>query len=331
MGDTGARAANNSRASTADELKAMLAQIDRGLQRGAVAAGTLIEFTPGATPWEIVEVFRVAAKHGASVHVHMRGLAEPYYFLETEEVIAASAATGAAAHIVHIQSSVGEDTPRALSLIRGARARGLDITTEVYPYTASMSEIDAADTDNWQSWPDRKFARMEWAKTGERLTRASFGRYRALGGYIVDYNNTEAIVTAAVADSLTMIASDGILHDGVGHPRVAGTFARVLGHHVREIHALTLMDALRKMTIEPAKRLEHRVPTIAKKGRVQIGADADLVVFDPTTIIDRATYREPTLSPLGLAHVLVNGVLVVRGGTVVAGRFPGKPVRAPLH
>ena len=160
----------------------------------------LIEFTPAATPWEIVEVFRVAATHGAPVHVHMRGVPEPYYFLETEEVIGAAAATGASAHIVHLQSSLGEDTPRGLELIRGARARGLDITTEVYPYTASMSPIEAADNDDWPSWPERRFQRMEWALTGERLTRESFAKYRALGGLIVDYNNTEDIVTAAVAE-----------------------------------------------------------------------------------------------------------------------------------
>jgi N-acyl-D-aspartate/D-glutamate deacylase len=261
----------------------------------------------------------------------MRVLDEPYYFLETEEIIAASAATGAAAHIVHINSSLGEDAPRGLELIRGARARGLDITTEVYPYTASMSPIDAADSDNWQTWSDKKFQRLEWAATGERLTRESFGRYRAVGGYIVDYNNTEEVVAAAVADPLTMIASDGILHDGVGHPRVAGTFARLLGRYVREQRALTLMDALRKITIEPARRMERRVPSMTRKGRLQVGADADIVLFDPAAIIDRATYREPTLPPLGLRDVLVNGVIVVRSGVVQVDTFPGRAVRAPIQ
>jgi dihydroorotase len=323
--------AAKSRASTAAELQEIVAAIDHGLQRGAIAAGMLIEFTPAATPWEILQVFQVAAKHNAAVHVHMRVLDEPYYFLETEEVIAASAATGAAAHIVHINSSLGEDTPSGLDLIRGARARGLDITTEVYPYTASMSPISAADSDNWQTWSDKKFQRMEWAATGEQLTRESFGRYRAIGGYIVDYNNTEEVITAAVADPLTMVASDGILNDGVGHPRVAGTFARLLGRYVREQRALTLMDALRKITIEPARRMERRVPSMARKGRLQVGADADIVLFDPATIIDRATYREPTLPPLGLRDVLVNGVIVVRSGAVQADTFPGRAVRAPIQ
>jgi N-acyl-D-aspartate/D-glutamate deacylase len=320
-----------SRAATPAELLEIATAMDRGFRRGAVAAGMLIEFTPAATPWEVVQVFRVAAQHGAAVHVHMRNMAEPYYFLETEEVIGASAATGAPAHIVHIQSSLGEDTPRGLELLRGARARGLDITTEVYPYTASMSPIEAADSDDWESWPDRKFQRLEWALTGERLTRATFARFRALGGYLVDYNNTEEVVTAAVADPLTMIASDGILHDGVGHPRAAGTFARVLGRYVRELRALTLMDALRKMTIEPARRMEHRVAAMASKGRLQVGADADVVVFDPTTIIDGATYREPALPPVGLRDVVVNGVVVVRDGTVTRNTFPGRAMRGPIQ
>ena len=133
MGDTGKRTPvgpAKSRASTKAELAAIVAMVDRGFRRGALAAGMVIEMTPGATPWEIYEVFRVAAAHGAAVHVHMRSVPEPYYFLETEEVIAA-AASGAAAHIVHIQSSVGEDTPQALELVRGARighyVRGLSV------------------------------------------------------------------------------------------------------------------------------------------------------------------------------------------------------------
>lgn len=334
MADTGSGAPvgpAKSRAATDDELAAIVQQMGDGLRQGAVAAGMLLEFTPAARPWEVIEVFRLAASHRATVHVHVRSLDESEYFLETEEIIAAAAATGASAHVVHIQSSGGEDTPRMLQLLRGARLRGLDITAEVYPYTASMTRIEAAEFDRWESWSDRRLARLEWASTGERLTRASFSRFRQMGGLVVDHDNTEAVVTAAVADPLTMIASDGILHDGVGHPRVAGTFARVLGHYVREVGALTLMDALRKMTIAPARRLGKRVPSMAFKGRLQAGADADLVVFDPQHIIDRATYRNPTLPPIGIRDVVVNGVVVVRNASLQAGVLPGRAVRAPAR
>lgn len=334
MGDTSTAAPTGpakSQAATPDQLAAMLERVEAGLERGAVAVGLLIEFTPGARPWEIVELFRVAARHGATVHVHLRALEEPYYFLETEEVIGAAAATGAAVHIVHIQSSGSEDTPQMLELVEGAQRRQLDITAEVYPYGASMSRIEAAEFDDWPTWSDRKFARLEWAATGEQLTRQSFPRFRQLGGFVVDHNNPEDVVTAAVAHPLTMIASDGILSNGVGHPRVAGTFARVLGHYVREVNALTLMEALRKMTIAPAQRMERRVPAMAAKGRIQPGADADVVLFDPKQVLDRATYREPTLPPVGIRDVVVNGVVVVRNGVLREGVHPGRPVRAPAQ
>lgn len=326
-GTPGGRAA--SAAATDAELAAIRAHADKGLKQGAVAVGLLIEYTPGARPWEIIEMFKAAAVHRATVHVHVRSLDERFYFLETEEVIAAAAATGASAHIVHIQSSGGDDTPRMLELIRGARKRDLDVTTEAYPYAASMSAIEGSGNDDWESWPDRKFGRFEWPTTGERLTRESFARYRRQGGQVIDHNNTEAVVTAAVSDPLTMIVSDGVLHDGVGHPRIAGTFARVLGHYVRELRALTLMEALRKMTIAPAQRMERRVEAMTRKGRLQPGADADIVLFDATRIIDRATYREPTLPPSGIRDVIVNGVVVVRNGAVQDGVLPGRPIRAP--
>jgi dihydroorotase len=138
-------------------------------------------------------------------------------------------------------------------------------------------------------------------------------------------------VRAALPDTLVMIVSDGILQDGQGHPRAVGSPARVLGRYVRDARTLTLMDAIRRMTLLPARRLEPRVPSMQRKGRVQVGMDADLVVFDAATVRDEGTFRDPGRPPAGIPHVLVGGVVVVRGGVLLPGRLPGQPVRGPLE
>ena len=133
-------------------------------------------------------------------------------------------------------------------------------------------------------------------------------KYRKIGGPVIGHSNTDEMVAVAINSPITAIASDGYMSNGIGHPRTSGTYSRVLGHYVREGGSLSLMDALRKMTLMPAQRLEARVPAMRNKGRVRVGADADLTLFDPARVADRATYRQPTLQPEGIRHVLVNGV-----------------------
>ena len=144
------------------------------------------------------------------------------------------------------------------------------------------------------------------------------------------HTNTEPMVAAAIASSLTIVASDAYWQNGTGHPRTTGTFSRVLGRYVREGRALSLMNAIRKMTIMPARRLEARVPAMRQKGRLSIGADADVTIFDASTVIDRSTYREPALPPVGIRHVLVHGVSVVANGKAIEGVSPGRAVRAAV-
>ncbi len=142
------------------------------------------------------------------------------------------------------------------------------------------------------------------------------------------HTNTERMVAVAITSPLTIIASDAYWQDGTGHPRTTGTFARVLGRYVREARSLSLMDAIRKMTLAPAQRLKARVPAMRQKGRLRVGADADITIFDPLTVLDRSTYREPSLAPVGIQHVIVNGVSVVANGQAVEGVAPGRAVRA---
>lgn len=316
---------------TENQIAELKQQIEHGLERGAVAVGFGIQYTPSATPWEILEMFRVAARYHASCHVHLRSKRDQDLersISGLEEIIAAATITGAPLHVVHIQSSGGRSTARLLQMIEEARSHGLDVTTECYPYTAGMTDIKSAIfNEGWQNLMELNYHNLQWPATGERLTAESFARYRKIGGLVIAHTNPEEVVRAAVAHPLTMIASDGFLQ----HPRGAGTYARVLGRYARDAKALTLMDALRKMTIMPAQRLEQRAPMMKKKGRVQVGADADLVIFDADRVIDRSTYENAAQSSDGIKLVLVNGVVVVRDGQFQTGATPGRALRAPTR
>jgi dihydroorotase len=126
-----------------------------------------------------------------------------------------------------------------------------------------------------------------------------------------------------------MVGSDGVpLTNGGGHPRGVGTYARVLGHYVREQKVIDLMTALRKITVMVAARLEPYVPAMRRKGRLAAGMDADITVFDPARVIDRATYERPAQYSEGIRHVLVGGTFVVRDEALVDGVAPGRAIRA---
>lgn len=213
-------------------------------------------------------------------------------------------------------------------MIGDARSQGLDVTTELYPYTAASNPIESAMFDEgWQKRLGIVHQDLQWVATGERLTAESFARYRRTGGRVIIHMIPETIVHGAIASPLTMIASDGVK----GHPRSSGTFARVLGRYVREVQALTLGEALRKMTLMPAQRLERRVPAMARKGRLRVGADADITIFDPAVIGDESTYEQPARESRGIHHVLVNGELVVTNGQRQPGSAPDKAIRAAIH
>jgi len=313
------------RAATPAEIGEIAKRIEIGLSEGAVSIGTGFPYTPAATRDELLAVFRVAAKTKTPVHVHIRpGVAG------LKEALALADETNAPLHVVHINSAGLAETPVMLEMIREARAHRRDVTTEAYPYDAGMTEIQSATIqDVYKSAPEERLAELEWPRTGERLNRESYDRYSRIGGPVVVHTNTEEMVAVAIANPLTIIASDAYWQNGTGHPRTTGTFARVLGRYVRETRSLSLMDAIRKMTLMPAQRLEARVPAMRQKGRLRVGADADITIFDESRVLDRSTYREPSLSPVGIQHVIVNGVSVVANGRAVEGVAPGKEVRAP--
>ena len=303
----------------------MEAILRRGLSEGALAVGMGTAYTPGANMAEVERMFRVAAAGGASVHIHMRnGVAG------LDSTIAAADAAKAKLHIVHVNSSGGDDLDAFLEHITAARARGQDVTTEAYPYGAGMTEISSAMFDGWEKWTDERIAQHQLVSTGERLTRKTFAEARAQANLpVIIHGRSEEQTRAAILSPLSMIASDGFIKDGRGHPRTSGSYSKVLGKYVREEKGLSLMDALRKMTIMPAQRLEARVPAMAGKGRIKVGADADLVVFDPATVIDKSTYENAAIPAAGIPWVIVGGQVVVESGQLTAAR-PGKAIRAPV-
>jgi N-acyl-D-aspartate/D-glutamate deacylase len=309
---------------TAAQVAAMEAILQKGLAEGAVAVGAGSAYTPGAPMAEIERMMRVAAAAGAPFHIHIRDGID-----ELRATIAAARRAGAALHLVHINSVSNEALPEYLAAIQAARDAGQDVTTEAYPYGAGMTEIQSALFDDWKTWPEARFQQHQLVATGERLTRASFGAAREKGGTVIIHNRSEAQTRAAIASPLSMIASDGFIEAGRGHPRTSGTYAKVLGTYVRDQQVVTLPEAIRRMTLEPATRLEARVPSMARKGRLAVGADADVTVFDPATVRDRATYEDATIPSAGIPYVIVGGQVVVDQGVVTAAR-PGKAVRAPV-
>ena len=317
------------------QLPQLERRLDAALEEGALGIGMGINYTPEATREEIVRTFGVAARHRAPVFVHARwaGLLEHAGGVAAvQEVIADAAATGASLHVVHLTSMGLSATPLLLAMIDGARARGLDVTTEAYPYTAGATMLQSAIFDHgFQERMGVTYKDILWPATGERLTAESFERYRKQGGLAVIFAIPDSAADQAYRDPPVMVASDGgfLMKNGalIGHPRSAGTHARILGRFVRERGVISLMEGVRKMTLLPARRLETVDPDMRRKGRVQRGADADLVVFDAARVIDRATFEQPTQYSDGIVHVLVNGTFVVRRSSIVPGVAPGRPVR----
>jgi N-acyl-D-aspartate/D-glutamate deacylase len=313
---------------TPAQLAAIERRLGAELDAGALGIGMGIQYTPGATRSEVIHVFRLAASRRVPVFTHVRsfGHIEPGSSIEAvSEVIGAAAVTGASLQIVHLNSSCVRDAPECLDLVAGARARGLDVTTEAYPYLAGMTTINSALFDgNWREKLGIDYDSLQLPNTGERLTKARFETLHASpeAQPVIIFVNSDEVVDAVIAAPLVSIASDG--EDG--HPRNAGTFSRILARYVRERGSVTLMDAIRKMSLMPAQRLEKSTPAARAKGRLQEGADADVIAFDPRTVSDRATYAAPREPSVGMKFVIVAGTVLIDGGKLLPDRFPGQAI-----
>jgi N-acyl-D-aspartate/D-glutamate deacylase len=316
---------------TPDQIKRIEQRLRDEINAGALGIGMGIQYTPGATRLEVIDMFRVAAERKLPVYTHIRsfGRIEPGSAIEAvEEVIGAAAITGAPLHIVHVNSTCLRDTLECLSLIEGARARALDVTTEAYPYIAGMTQVNSAlFNPGWREKLGIEYGNLVLPNTGEHLTKARFDElHRSSEAQdVLVFANTQAMVDATIPNPLIMIASDG----ADGHPRNAGTYSRVLAQYVREKKTLSLMDALRKMSLMPAQMLERSTPEARHKGRLREGADADIVVFDPQTISDRSTFEKPMEPSVGVRELLVAGTVLIDGGKLVPDVYPGRAIVGP--
>jgi N-acyl-D-aspartate/D-glutamate deacylase len=345
------------REASPDETGRILSLLEADIAAGALGIGVLVGYAPATGPQEYLRVAALAARAGVPTFTHSRDLVEftPRTRVDgAEEIVRAAGETGAHMHYCHVNSTTLRNAERVLGLVERARQAGSRVSTEAYPYGAGMTAIGAAFLA-----PERLHERglvpgsLMYAPTGEQI--ASEARLRELrgadpGGLVIVHNLDEdkpddvAMLMRYLTFPGSVIASDAMPLTWTGaradhdawplppaartHPRTAGTFARAIRMLTRDGGSLTLPEALARCSLLPARLLEGHVPAMRRKGRLAPGCDADIVVFDPATITDQATYAESIRPSTGIRHVLVNGGFVVRDGALVPAARPGRAVLA---
>ncbi len=320
-----------------EQIKEALIIAEKALLNGCLGISFSLEYSPGSKSNEIVSMMKLAHRYNVPVFFHTRYSTtnSPGTSIEgLEEVIDYARITGAAVHIDHINSTGGTFCmPEAVRLIENALAEGLDISACVYPYDFWATYLDSARFDpGWQKRFGITYSNLQLGGSGERLTRDSFEKYRRLGKLADAYAIPEEDTINALRAPFVLIGSDGILEDSFNnHPRASGTFCRNIARYVREKKVLTLMDALAKMTIMPARRLEKSCPALRHKGRISEGADADIVIFDFDKIEDHATVEHPEYRSTGINYVIVDGETVMDPQGIDTNVLPGKPIKSEFN
>lgn len=319
------------------EAIAELARLaEEDIRNGYLGIDLEPEYTPGVDANEILALGQVGARLNVPLTFHGRysDMSPPGTNVDTlNEILGTARQTGCAVHVEHIISTGGTfSMADSLATLAAAQREGVDVTACMYPYDFWATYLGSHRFDDgWQERFRISYEDLEIAGTGERLTEATFQQYRAENLLAVAYAIPEEDVRTCLGSPFVMLGSDAICEpDNNNHPRAAGTFARTLGKYVRDEGVLDLMDALAKMTILPARRLEGQAPDLRRKGRLQIGADADLTIFDPATVADRSTVQAPATESAGISWVLVSGQVVKDPDGVKRDALPGQPVKADV-
>jgi dihydroorotase len=308
---------------SSEETLKMLSNIRQSLAEGGIGIGVPIGYLPKNNPGEMLQVYQLAAEKKALIFSHVREAS----IMGIQEAIADAMLTGASLHIVHINSMALSKVALALEMIDMANKKGFDISTEMYPYTAASTLLQSAIfNEGWQEKLGMNYGDLQWVATGERLTKETFESYRKSGGAVIMHMMKPEWIKTGLSNPKTMIASDGMPFAPMAHPRTAGTFSRVLGKYVREEKVIDLVTAIGKMSYLPAKRLENIAPSMQHKGRIQVGADADISIFNANTITDKASFEKGLAFSEGMEYVFVNGKMVLKNGTILSNTFPGQPI-----
>ncbi|MBK8248397.1 MAG: amidohydrolase family protein [Gemmatimonadetes bacterium] len=341
------------------ETARIIARVEQGLKEGALGIGVLSGYAPGHGRKEYFAVGRLAKAYNVPTFTHVRFLSviEPSSSFEAfEELVAVAAGTGAHMHISHLNSNSTRDIPAIAELLRGAQARGLKVTTEAYPYAAGSTVVGAEIfRGNWRErMGGAKASDLELGGKPFNDSTLAAAQANTPGSWVVIHfmrpeasAADQAFLDQSVLFPGGAIASDAmpwtsqgrtitedvwpLPADAFAHPRSAGTFTRFLRDYVRERKKIDLREGLRRVSLTPAKVLEESVPQMRKKGRLQVGMDADLVVFDLATVTDKATYTQPNQRAQGMRHVIVNGTPVIRDGELVRDALPGKAIRREVR
>lgn len=342
---------------TPAEIDAIIARVEQGLKEGGLGIGINAGYAPGNNRKEYWALAKLAKRYEVPTYTHVRYLSviEPQSTFEAlGELVAIATSTGAHMHICHLNSTSARDGHDCVEFVKSAQAAGAPVTVEAYPFGAGSSTVGAEQFrgDDWvQRWgvPDASWMELN----GRPLTQAEIDQLQkeAPGTTIVihflrpDQSQGDGdILDASVLYPGGSIASDGMpwidttgrvvqgdvwpLPEGAfAHPRSAGCFSKFISQYVRERKVIPLPDALAKTSLFPARVLESSVPQMRRKGRLQVGADADVIVFDLNTIKDNATFTQPAQLSTGMRHVVVNGTPIIADGNRIAEARPGKPIR----
>jgi imidazolonepropionase-like amidohydrolase len=335
---------------------AIFEHLSADLSAGALGIGVLAGYAPHLDPAEYLAVAELAAEAGLPTYTHARPLveADPDVPIDgAEEIVRVAGQTGAHMHYCHVNSTSARQVDRVLGLVERCRLEGAMVTTEAYPYGAGSTAIGAAFlSPESLARQGIRTDTLVLVATGERIADAARlaevrktdpGALTVLHFLDEDDPADRAHLDRALLFEDTAVASDAMpltwtgtrpdpltwpLPPGaLGHPRGAGTFARALRRLYRETGKLTLSEAIARCSLVPAQVLDEVVPAMRRKGRLRVGTDADIVVFDPERVTDQASYADGTRPSLGIPHVLVNGVPVVRDGEIVPDALPGRAVR----